>query len=115
MQVNSIGSVGNTNFGLKIDKEMQELLDKSREVAKNKGQEEYNAFVRAEKMLNDTANDEYKLHLGFYHDGKQEIKVITPYCSCWFSFKIQGEKVILTASNIINDLIGEINRLRAKR
>ena len=51
MQVNSLGSVSNTNFGLRYGKKTTELLNRSREAVAKKGPKELAAWDEAKAKL----------------------------------------------------------------
>ena len=105
MQVSSISS---TNFGLRIDSDMQELLDKSRGAAKMKGQEEYDSFVIAEEKMKTLADENWELYLGSYGCCIQEVKLHTPHHGIWEILTLQGTNKVLTADNIKKDIMNTI-------
>lgn len=109
MQINSIGS---TSFGLKIDSDMQELLDKSREAAKSKGKEEYDSFVKAEEKMKTMVDDKYELYLGTYGRDSQEVNLETPRHGIWQILKIEGSKKVLTANDITENIMYVIKRAK---
>ncbi len=109
MQVSSISS---TNFGLRIDSDMQELLDKSREAAKLKGQEEYDSFVKAEEKMKTLADDKWELYLGTYEKCRQEVKLQTPHHGIWEILSLQGTKKVLTANDITENIMYVIKRAK---
>ena len=109
MQVNSIGSI---NFGLSIDSDMQELLDKSRDAAKMKGQEEYDSFVNAEEKMKNSVDDKWELYLGTYGPNNQKVNLQTSHGGIWEILKLQGPNKVLTTNDIINNIMFVIKRAK---
>ena len=103
-----VSPVGRTSFGLKIDPDMQELLDRSRQAAIMKGPAEYNSFVTAEEKMKTLADDKYELYVDTYG----EVKLETPRHGIWHILDLQGEKDVLTTSNITNGIMFVIRRAK---